>query len=62
MEILPDFQSLGSEQNFLRDYGDEETYTLSWNLSSEDSAIEAISTARECLVVAERIVSSVTQI
>ena len=43
------------------DYGDEETYTLPWDLFSEDSAIEAISTARKCLAAAERVVSSVIQ-
>ena len=48
METLPDFQSLGAEQHFLTDYGDEETFTLPWDLFSEDSAIESISTARKC--------------
>ena len=61
MEALPDFRLLGAEQHFLTDYGDEETYTLPWDLFSEDSAIEAISIARKCLVAADRIVSSVIQ-
>jgi len=61
MEALPDFRLLGAKQHFLTDYGDEETYTLPWDLFSEDSAIEAISTARKCLAAAERVVSSVIQ-
>ena len=28
MRAPPNFQSLGAEQHFLMDYGDEETYTL----------------------------------
>ena len=61
MRAPPNFQSLGAEQHFLMDYGDEETYTLPWDLFSEDSAIGAISIARKCLAAVERIVSSVIQ-
>jgi len=34
-DILPEFLTLGLEEHFMTDYGDESTYTLPWDLGSQ---------------------------
>lgn len=40
--MLPDLLALGSAEHFLTDYGDETTYTLPWDLFTQESAEEAL--------------------
>ncbi len=53
--ILPDLLALGLPEHFLTDYGDEETYTLPWDLFDEASALEAAEAARRAFQLAKEI-------
>jgi HEPN domain-containing protein len=55
-EIIPTFKELGFEEHIMTDYGDEETYTLPWDLFDEESASSAINTAKICYQSAFEIV------
>lgn len=46
--ILPDLLSFGQREHILTDYGDEETLTLPWDLFTQQSASDALETARRC--------------
>ena len=59
--ILPDFLTLGLEEHFMTDYGDESTYTLPWELFDEETAIMALNSARSCHSASLKIVDQVTQ-
>jgi len=48
-QILPDLLTLGTREHILTDYGDEETYTLPWELFTERSAEDALQVARKCI-------------
>ena len=48
-EMLPDLLALGAAEHFLTDYGDEASYTLPWDLFTEESALEALATARRSI-------------
>ena len=47
-EVLPDLISLGSEEHFLTDYGDEGNYLLPWDIFTKESADEAFHAAKNC--------------
>ena len=59
-QMLPDLLSLGQREHILTDYGDEETYTLPWDLFTQDSAIEALNTAIHCVDVVQVLLTSVS--
>jgi HEPN domain-containing protein len=44
--LLPDMLALGTTEHFLTDYGDETTYTLPWDLFTQESAADALTAAR----------------
>ena len=44
-QMLPDLLSLGQREHILTDYGDEETYTLPWDLLTPDCSLVALNTA-----------------
>ena len=44
--IIADMLTLGSDEHFLTDYGDEMTLTLPWDLFTEESAQTALAIAR----------------
>ena len=44
--MLPDLLVLGTETHFLTDYGDEANYTLPWDLFTQQSAVDALQSAR----------------
>jgi HEPN domain-containing protein len=44
--MLPDLLVLGTEAHFLTDYGDEASYTLPWDLFTQQSAEDALQSAR----------------
>ena len=60
-DILPDFLTLGVEEHFMTDYGDESTYTLPWELFDEQSANKALRAAKKCQTLSEEIVNDVHQ-
>ena len=45
-EMLPDLLVLGAEAHFLTDYGDEANYTLPWDLFTQQTAEDALQSAR----------------
>jgi HEPN domain-containing protein len=47
--LLPELLALGTSEHFLTDYGDEATYTLPWDLFTQESAVDALATARRTL-------------
>jgi hypothetical protein len=55
-DILPDFLSLGAEEHFMTDYGDEASYKLPWELFDEESAQGALRAAQKCYAAAAEIV------
>lgn len=48
-QMLPDLVALGEREHVLTDYGDEETYTLPWDLFTQQSAETALKTAQRCI-------------
>lgn len=54
-QLLPDIISLGLEEHFMTDYGDEATQTLPWDLFTAQSGSEAIESARRCVEGAKQI-------
>jgi HEPN domain-containing protein len=58
-EGLSDFQTLGVEEHFMTDYGDEPSHRLPWDIFDEDSASSALNSARSCLSIAQQIVEGV---
>lgn len=60
-DILPQFLTLGLEEHFMTDYGDESSYTLPWDLFDENAASEALNSAQLCRSASLRIVDQVNQ-
>ena len=60
-DVLPDFLTLGLEEHFMTDYGDESSYTLPWDMFTEESAKSAVQAARLCTSRSESIIESVRQ-
>lgn len=44
--MLPDLLVLGTDAHFLTDYGDEASYTLPWDLFTQQTAEDALRSAR----------------
>lgn len=59
--LLPDFLTLGVEEHFMTDYGDETSYTLPWEMFKEESAMSALQSARRCASEAGKIIQLVHQ-
>lgn len=60
-DLLPDFLMLGPEEHFMTDYGDESSYTLPWDMFTEESVKSALQAARLCTSRSESIIESVRQ-
>lgn len=60
-DVIPDFLTLGLEEHFMTDYGDESSYLLPWDIFTKESAKSALQAARLCTSKSERIVESVRQ-
>jgi len=58
-DVLPDFLTLGLEEHFMTDYGDESSYKLPWDMFTEKSAKSALQAARLCTSRSESIIESV---
>lgn len=59
--ILPDFFTLGLEEHFMTDYGDEASYNLPWDLFDEESASTALNSARICSSASREIIRKVLE-
>jgi len=44
--VLPEFLTLGAEEHFMTDYGDDTSYKLPWDIFTEVSADRALKAAR----------------
>lgn len=55
-DILPDFLTLGVEEHFMTDYGDESSYVLPWDIFDKESAKSALNAAQRCKSSTEDIV------
>jgi hypothetical protein len=49
--MLPDLLVLGIEAHFLTDYGDEASYTLPWDLFTQQTAEDALQSARQLVEI-----------
>jgi HEPN domain-containing protein len=58
-EMLPDLLALGMAEHFLTDYGDEASYTLPWDLFTEESAIDALAAARRSIKAAKNSIEAI---
>ncbi|HEV8663717.1 MAG TPA: HEPN domain-containing protein [Candidatus Methylomirabilis sp.] len=54
-QLLETFETIGAEEHFLTDYGDEATYRDPWALFGENDARRALEAARRCVSGASRI-------
>lgn len=57
--MLPDLLILGTEAHFLTDYGDEESYTLPWDLFTQQTAEDALQSARRSAQMAHTLLGTV---
>ena len=57
--LLPDLLTLGVEEHFMTDYGDESSYTLPWEMFTEESARTALQSAKKCTSGSEKIIQLV---
>jgi len=55
--MLPDLVALGEREHVLTDYGDEETYTLPWDLFTQQSAETALKTAQRCVQTIQKLLA-----
>jgi len=55
-EILPDFLTLGIEEHFMTDYGDESSFRLPWEIFDEEAANSALGAAKRCKSDSEDII------
>lgn len=60
-EALPHLVSLGTEEHFMTDYGDEQSYTLPWDMFTDESAVAALEAARACLPISTDVVRMVRE-
>ena len=56
-QMLPDLVALGEREHILTDYGDEETYTLPWDLFTRQSAETALQTAQQCVQTVQQLLA-----
>lgn len=54
-QLVEAFETIGTEERFLADHGDEATYRDPWSLFSEQDAHRALEAARRCALGAGRI-------
>ena len=54
-QMLPDLMALGSEAHFLTDYGDEANYRLPWEIFTQETAEDALQSARRLVVIAQKL-------
>lgn len=57
--MLPHLLVLGTEAHFLTDYGDETNYTLPWDLFTQQSATEALQSARQLVAIVQTLPDAV---
>ena len=55
--LLPDLVTLGEHEHVRTDYGDEETYTLPWDLFTQQSADTALKTAQRCVQTIQKLLA-----
>ena len=55
-KFLPSFLTLGIEEHFMTDYGDESSYKLPWEIFDQKSAKSALDSAKQCKSASEDIV------
>ena len=55
------FHTLGGDEHFKTDYGDETSYRLPWEIFDEKSARLALKAAKKCQSVSEEIIALVQQ-
>lgn len=53
--MLPELIALGEREHVLTDYGDEENYTLPWDLFTKESAKAALASAHQCVQIAQQL-------
>lgn len=58
-QMLPDLLALGTREHILTDHGDEDTFTLPWDLFTHESAKDALETARRCIQAIQELLTSV---
>jgi HEPN domain-containing protein len=58
-QLLPVLLALGAAEHFLTDYGDERTYTLPWDLFTQESATEALSAAQQSHQLANETIKAI---
>jgi HEPN domain-containing protein len=59
--LLETFDTIGAEEHFLTDYGDEAAYRDPWSLFGEEDARRALEAARRCASGAARILDEFTR-
>lgn len=57
--LLPVLLALGAAEHFLTDFGDERTYTLPWDLFTQESATEALSAAQQSHQLAKEAIKAI---
>jgi len=55
--MLPDLLALGQREHILTDYGDEQAFTLPWDLFTKQSADDALQTARRCVQAVQELLT-----
>ncbi len=58
-KILPEFLTIGVEEHFMTDYGDESSYKLPWDIFDKKSAKLALNAAEACHSASEDIINRV---
>jgi HEPN domain-containing protein len=58
-QMLPDLLALGKREHILTDYGDEDSFTLPWDLFTQESAKDALQTAQRCVQAVQELLTSV---
>ena len=59
--LLPDLLALGTTEHFLTDYGDEATYTLPWDLFTQEAAADALAAARRTLEQTQELLDTIAE-
>lgn len=55
-QMLPHLLAFGAAEHFMTDYGDEATGTVPWDLFTEISAQDVLTSARSCVAAAQQLV------
>ena len=61
-DVLPEFLTLGVEEHFMTDYGDESSYRLPWDIFDKKSAQLALNAAQRCYSATENIIKHIRQL